>query len=271
MGAATNWLRNILYGYREVQWDGVAVIQRDVINFTNVQVLDDAVNKRTNVSFSGPAVPSVEAVPNTVVARSGTGATSLTALSIVDDIPPGGVQTIYLNGASGVGYADNGWLFGSSTYTFSQPYDPLYTDALWSLDSVGRIFTATNGASGATFTLDIPDGTTLQSVDVYFQATFGHVGLPAVLPAILLLQSSVLDGTTTLLAGENDASADVTAFENPHAITVNSLSVGSLPVVIDRANNIYRIKFTSESGANALAGCVILGVLASYTTNTYRK
>jgi hypothetical protein len=266
-----NWLTSILYGYREIQANGVPVIARSTMNFVGLTVLDDPVNKRTNITFAGAYIPTDAPIADTVMARNGTGGTSLTALSIYDDVPPGGTQTAYINGAAGTMYADNGFTFDTVTVERAQPYKPIYADTLWLFDSSGRLTTTTNGASTAHFDLDIPDGATLISVEVWIDPANAHAGLPT-MPAVVFNQIEIEDSNTSLLAGETDQSPDTSTFDVPHAIVLDNNSTGALtPTIIDNTKYYYRVKLTTESGANALSGCKVLGVIATYTTTTYRK
>lgn len=272
MGTATNWIKAILFGYREIQANGVPLIARDVLNIVGLTVLDDPVNKRTNVTFAGAYIPTDAPVADTVMARNNSGGTSVTALSVYDTVPPTGVQTAYINGPAGTMYADNGFSFATATVTRAQPYNPVFNVALYEPDSYGRIITTMNTASPAYFDLDIPDGATLTSVEVWILPATPHGGLPTTLPAVNLTKINIEDTTTALLAGELDQSADVAAYETPHAITMNAGSTAALsPTVIDNTAYYYRVGFTSEAGLNALLGCAVLGIKATYTTTTYRK
>lgn len=268
----TNWIKAILFGYRDVLANGVPVISRNTLNFVGLTVLDDPVNKRTNITFAGAYIPTDAPVADTVVSRNGTGGTSVTFLSVYDTVPPMGVQTAYINGATGAIYADNGFTFDTVAIDRAQPYKPVYSDSLWTFDTYGQIITTTNGLSSAHFDLDIPDGATLTSVEVWVLTSAPHAGLPATPPTAVLNKIAVETGSASLLSGETDQSADVTAYELPHSITLNASSTTPLsPSVIDNAAFYYRVKVTTESGANALAGCTVLSVVATYTTTSYRK
>lgn len=267
-----NWIKSILFGYREMQTNGVPVTERPTVNFVGLTVLDDPVNKRTNVTFAGAYIPTDSPIADTVMSRNGTGGTSVTALSVYDNVPPFGVQTAYINGATGAMYADNGFTFDTVTIERAQPYKPVYADSLWTFDTYGRIITSTNGLSSAHFDLDIPDGATLTAVEVWILTSAPHVGLPVTRPAVVLNQIAIETGSASLLSGETDQSVDVTAYELPHAITLDANSTAALvPTVIDNTAFYYRVKVTTEAGVNALAGCTILGIVATYTTTTYRK
>jgi hypothetical protein len=268
----TNWIRSILYGYREIWSNGVPVIARDVINIIGLTVLDDPIKKVTNVTFAGALLPTEAPIANTVMSRNGTGGTSVTALSVYDTVPPLGVQTAHINGATGKMYADNGFNFATETITRAQPYNAIYADTLYTFDGQGRLVTTTNGATYLTFDLDIPDGATLTSVEVWIRPSSPHAGLPATMPVVVFNQIYIESAATTLLAGELDQSASVVDYEAAHAILLNAGSTGPLaPTIIDNTAYFYRVKFTSEASTNALSGCIILGVKATYTTTTYRK
>jgi hypothetical protein len=270
--APTNWIQAILFGYRTILTNGVPVISRSEINIVGLTVLDDPVNKRTNITFAGANIPTDAPVANTIVSRNGAGGSSFTSISVYDNVPPLGVQTAYINGATGMMYADNGFSFQSEIIERAQPYKPIYSTALWTIDTFGRIITSSNTAAPAHFDLDIPDGATLTAVEVWVLTAAPHVGLPASMPAVIFNQIAIETGGTSALAGETDQSADVTAFELPHRITLDANSTAPLtPTVINNADYYYRVKVTTESSSNALAGCTILGIKATYTTTEYRK
>lgn len=267
----TNWLQSILFGYRIILANGVPVISRSEVNIVGLTVLDDPVNKRTNVTFAGANIPTDAPVANTIVSRNNAGGSSFTSISIYDDVPPLGVQTAYINGATGEMYADNGFSFQTETITRAQPYKPVYGSS-WNVDSNGRITTTVNTAITAHFDLDIPDGAILTAVEIWIDPANAHAGLPQNKPAVVFNQIEIEDNNTSLLAGETDQSPDASSFDDPHAITLNASSTGALvPTVIDNTKYYYRVKFTSESGTNALLGCSILGIKATYETTEYRK
>jgi hypothetical protein len=115
------------------------------------------------------------------------------------------------------------------------------------------------------YRLGMPQGATLNSITVRLQGAAAHVGLPASVPTLRLLRVDATDFTSGwVLQGSisSDLSANTTAYQAVHTITV-----GSLSVVVDNAQYNYFACVSGEGSTNALSGLLvssqILGVFAA--------
>lgn len=109
-----------------------------------------------------------------------------------------------------------------------------------------------------------PVGSTIKSVNVRYQGAAGHAGLPASMPVVSLLKTTIATGGLSTVATQADTSANTTAFQAAHSITIGGLSEAVTGVAT------YNVQIDAESGANALVGARCWGVqvsvdLAEYT------
>lgn len=117
--------------------------------------------------------------------------------------------------------------------------------------------------------LKLPDGATITGLKMWLQGGAGHGALPANLPTVQLVESTLATGTTTNLATLTDAPVNVAAYEAVHVL---SGAVGGSPVVA-AATKRYYARVNGESGANSLnpALLTIFGVAVGFTLASIDK
>lgn len=135
----------------------------------------------------------------------------------------------------------------------SAPYIDANNTSKWALAAHGHC--AQQAASAVLevpiTAAEVPHGAVLSSFSVTVSPT-GHGALPAVMSAITLVRTSKATGSTTLIGGASDTSANAGALDTVHAI-----QSGVIGQVIDHSQYWYAVQLTMESGAN------------STTTNSY--
>jgi hypothetical protein len=107
----------------------------------------------------------------------------------------------------------------------------------------------------------------IKEIGAYVTGGAGHSGLPATMPRLRLIRTSISGGTTTHneLAGVNDPSASLGAYQQQHTIVLTGLTV---PVTPPAPSAWTYLNFTGETGANALSGEFKLGGLYVVTSPT---
>lgn len=131
----------------------------------------------------------------------------------------------------------------------------------WALNGV-ELKTAVSTAAHMIFTLDLPHGATLDTLELWLIGAAGHGALPASMPGILAVESDTQSPFgSNIITTQADTSANTGAFQGWHSITASSLAH-----VIDRTRYTYLLLLTTESGANAAAGLIVRGVFATFTT-----
>jgi hypothetical protein len=127
--------------------------------------------------------------------------------------------------------------------------------------TTGTVVTSVNGVrilntSGATYNVSIalPDGQTLNGIDVNFIGATGHAAFPGgqpTMPTILLLSVNDVTQTVTQIGSTaTDASATVAVYEAMHQIAITGLTH-----TIDAVNLRYFLRVVGESGGAFIAGC----------------
>lgn len=126
-------------------------------------------------------------------------------------------------------------------------------------DAVQALSTTTQHASCP---LLLPHGAVLTSVSVAVLPSGGHGALPATMPVLHVIRHA--SPAHTSLGNASDSSADVSAYEATHSITVSGLSV-----TVDRTLHRHSVRLTGEAGANFAAGLTAYSVTCVYTIESY--
>lgn len=105
-----------------------------------------------------------------------------------------------------------------------------------------------------------PHGSTLTSVTVSFQPDT-HSALPANMPFLRINKLNIVTGGGSQLGSDvHDVSANVTAYDQIHSITVSGLSE-----VIDRTTYVYQAALFIESGSNSDNNTTYWGTVTTFT------
>lgn len=120
--------------------------------------------------------------------------------------------------------------------------------------------TAITAGHNIAASLDVTHGATLSSVSVSIHPD-SHGSLPANMPFLRVYKTAFATGTATQIGSTaTDSSANTTAYDAAHTITV-----GGLTEVIDRSAYSYHTEFFAESGANSDDNTKYLGTSATFT------
>lgn len=95
---------------------------------------------------------------------------------------------------------------------------------------------------------DVPQTSIFSSVTVRVKGSSLLAGLPATLPTVRVVRTSVLDGTAIVLATATDATASLAAYKLDHDITV------SVSVLTDRTQYEYLVYVEGDSGSGGTFG-----------------
>lgn len=159
----------------------------------------------------------------------------------------------------------NKYALASRQITRYLPFSFIAKPAEW-LASAGSgddsAATLVNTAVRLYIPLDVPNGSTLDEVSVEVSGAGGHAGLPGTMPAIIVQQHS-LGANAAVGTSQSDTSGGTGAYQTPHYITKTGLAHS-----VNRVTNRYFVQLTSESGANALAGLSVFGVLVKFTVTS---
>lgn len=146
-------------------------------------------------------------------------------------------------------------------------HSPFYSEdlAVWGLNPIGEMqqLSATVSSRVAGCPLRVPHGVTLTAVSVRV-APANHTGLPAVKPRMYLRRPNTSSGAVVELGDVTDPSADITAYNAAHEITLSGLSEA-----IDRTANRYVVNLVGESGTDSMANMLVIRASYTYTTTFY--
>lgn len=131
----------------------------------------------------------------------------------------------------------------------------MYAPADWSptvhayVDQNATPTTPGSGPQLALYLDQLPIGMVVTSVTIYLSGNAGHVGLPGTMPTLAVSHYAAGSGYTAgvSLGTATDGSANTTAYQAYHALTLSGLSYTVAQ------NDVLLLVFTSESGANALS------------------
>lgn len=137
----------------------------------------------------------------------------------------------------------------------------------WGYLSIGnrtQITEAGTGQNNLTCFLDLPNGCALVSVSIAFTPANGHGALPSIMPQAGVFAQNGGDGSIVQIGSTTiDTSADVTAYQLPHGIIVDTGGA-----VIDRDGHKYVLILEGEGdggGLNFKPGLVAFSCLATMT------
>ncbi len=104
---------------------------------------------------------------------------------------------------------------------------------------------------------DLADNGELQSVTLRWQGASGHAAFPGGAPTMPAIEVFRIDedGAATSLGSTTDATGTAGDYENPHDITV-----GSLTETLDLSLYRYVVEVDGETGANFIANAEALGL-----------
>lgn len=107
----------------------------------------------------------------------------------------------------------------------------------------------------------LPNGAVLQEVHVQFQGVAGHTNDPVnsggalIMPTVELHETSLTDGSTTLVATVNDTVVAKAQYEANHVISLTGLAK-----TIAHDGHHYAVSIIAESGADYIAGAIAWGL-----------
>lgn len=137
---------------------------------------------------------------------------------------------------------------------------PVNQSGSWAMQSSGLwVDTSTGGV--LRIPVDVPHGATLNTVRAWIDPAAGHAGVPSV--TIILTRRALATNadSTPTQAGGTETSANPTAFQAPHALTL-TLTSGH---VVDRSAYVYHVTLTGETGGLAAANLAYLGIDYTYS------
>jgi len=138
---------------------------------------------------------------------------------------------------------------------------PACDAAHYSLDADFKATALTAVARSIAWPIELPSGSTLNTIAVKILPVGGHGALPATMPQIKFRKYVVSTATGTVSSPTVDSSADVTAYQLTHSITMSGIAE-----VINNATSRYLVQFECEGDANAILGTAVLGITMTFTT-----
>jgi len=107
----------------------------------------------------------------------------------------------------------------------------------------------------------VPLPATIIAITASVKGAAGHAALPAVMPKVEIVRQAA-DGSSMVSEGSfTDASASTGAYQTTHNILLTSLSIQPISYA-------WNIRFTGESGANALAGLEVYSMSIAWTSTS---
>lgn len=150
--------------------------------------------------------------------------------------------------------------FPAATLTRTGCAQPVNALGSWSIS--GGLWTDTSTGSTLRIPVDVPHGCVLNTVRVWVNPANGHAGVPTVTTVLTRLALATATPSTPAQSGGTETSANPTAYNAPHAITL-TLTSGH---TVDRSAYVYHVTLTGETGGNAAANLVYLGIDYTYST-----
>lgn len=128
----------------------------------------------------------------------------------------------------------------------------------WRFDAPPYIWTqiSTSVPIIGVWNLRLPHRGLLTRLRVSLEGAGSHVGLPAVMPTVSLIQRGDTNSSGTLVATATDGSASTGAYQSGHIVELASLTENL------GQGREYSLVITGESSTNALIGLVIKSVSA---------
>ncbi len=218
------------------------------------------------------------------VAMSGTttltGATSLDGTNTVTGPTTFGTGDVVLSATGGTTKMSgtSELLLGVRTYYVVSVVPPFAAFSAgvaskWQVDFDGTATcTDVTGNISLPIPIDVPDGTTLQLVDVTITGAGTHGvfpgGAPANMPTLKVFRienniGAVSPTTAQIGSTTTDTSATASVYEHEHVLRV------TMSEVIDRTTRRYYALLTSESGANSIAGSFYIQIAWQHSPTHY--
>lgn len=200
------------------------------------------------------------------------GAATVDGLLTSGNLNTGTVQALQVNSTAGVSAGGSvtsgvGFFVGSRTVVDVQqgvcipvsgwalqidPFDP----------SLFCWVTTSTSASKLLIPIDVPDLANITQVTARYTGQFTHPALPENMPTLTVYRRNItISGAPNAEWSATDPSGSVLQYEGFHNITVDIDPAHT----VDRGTGRYYAVLTSESGANAIAGAIFLGLLVTYT------
>ena len=205
-----------------------------------------------------------------VIPATGTSTPVVTLPYKVDGILPGDLIDVEFQ--SSYTYAEN----ATTTTNISGPIVPiagyLSSESVFALGT--QPFTLEKYVVGTdAVPLDLPNlpqGSTLNSVSVYFSVTNGHIGgLPAVYPSLAIYRVPLSRTYATVTKSALSTTAqqffpgDALYASGDQLVMTYTCNQNN---VIDKTQYVYYVSLVDESGTNAEAGNIYLGIQANVST-----
>lgn len=146
------------------------------------------------------------------------------------------------------------------------------SSANWSLNSTTAVANWENTASGGTLWIELdnlPDGGTLFSVTLRFDAASGHANDPVTDGGTLIMPTVEVfaidqDGGQTSLGSLSDTTVERASYEAAHDIVVTAINH-----TIDLTANRYLVEVTGETGADFQADAQVLSLRTDCIVTEY--
>jgi len=237
----------------QVAIDGDRQVRRPILDIVDATYEDDPTNQKGILYVgvlkgAGSPEGAVTATVGTLYRRT-----------------DGGANTSLYSKVSGSG--NTGWqavpTLDTTALTRVVRGYPLFVTTEYSCDRNFQLTTLIATAAVAVWPIEIPDGSTLDSITVKVIGAGAHGGLPGTMPGVKFRKYNISTASGTVSSATLDGSGSVGAFEAAHEIVKSSIAE-----VINNETTRYGVQFESEDGANALAGLIVLGVTVTFTPAT---
>lgn len=248
-----NHIDVVLYGYRTVLADGVEVAQRGSINIVGATVADDAGADRTDLTIDATSLgASVEGKEDTLALRAADGGLNAIGESTFETFTATDIHGDSI-AVSGAARAGSHTLSAAVTETRPVLGGSSSPSAGWT-PLTGRKWTNATLNGTVEYDLDAPNGCTLTSVTAVITPAGAHGALPT-MPRLQVLKIGPT-GTVVSTTTQVDTSADVTAYQTQHTITV-SLS----NMAVDTSDGTrFVVVLQAETGGSGITGTVLDGL-----------
>lgn len=261
-GAASLWLNAAPVGA-----DDIRMLSKDVTVGGTI-ALTDAESEHQRIEFTGAPVGALSVIVSTgpcvgwVRTFWNACGQTITIKAVGGDtgvaIPDGFTITVFSDGT-------NARISGTSLASTNRVVraNPSFVTTEYSIDLYGNLTTLSTSVKSAAWPIELPHGSTLNSITVTVIGAAGHGALPATMPQIKWRKYNAITPAGATSSATVDSSASTGAFEAAHTIVKSSIAE-----VIDNTTQRYAIEFDSEGGANAVAGLVVYGIVLNFTTTT---
>lgn len=137
---------------------------------------------------------------------------------------------------------------------------PLWEPANWGFDlPAGRLTDIVGDGVSLVYPIEVPHGAMITALSVSIKPVNSHVALPATRPTIVFSTFDLATGTVTTVATVADPTAPFGSYNLVHGFGVSGLTT-----LVNNQLKLYRLEFTSESGANSITGLQIFGANVTF-------